>query len=134
MANSILSDTNTWNTIAIDDKIDTTYNISDIDSIYISTNTMSWSPTITTMSGINPGVRADNTLKVQGDAVIDGDLTVGGKSIMKSLEAIEERLAILNPNKELEERWDKLRELRNQYAELEKELIEKEKMWAMLKK
>jgi hypothetical protein len=133
MANSILSDTITWNTIAIDDKIDTTYNISDIDSIYTSTNTMSWSPTITTMSGIDPGVRADNTLKVR-DAVIDGDLTVGGKSIMKSLEAIEERLAILNPNKELEERWDKLRELRNQYAELEKELIEKEKMWAMLKK
>jgi hypothetical protein len=53
---------------------------------------------------------------------------------MKSLEAIEERLAILKPNEELEDRWDELRELRNRYMKLEQEIIEKEKMWAMLKK
>lgn len=74
------------------------------------------------------------TLKVQGDADIDGDLKIKGKSINNSLERIEERLAILRPNEELEKKWDNLRELRKQYMELEQEIIEKEKMWAILKK
>lgn len=99
------------------------------------------SPTITVdtidtidWDSIGANLNNDSSLKVSGNAVIDGDLTVGGKSIMKSLEAIEERLAILKPNEELEERWDELRNLRNKYEQLEKELIEKEKMWSMLKK
>lgn len=74
------------------------------------------------------------SLQVEGDAEINGDLKINGKSIMKSLEAIEERLAILNPNPELEDRWQELRDLRNKYEQLEKEIIEKEKMWSLLKK
>lgn len=73
-------------------------------------------------------------LHVQGDADIDGDLKIKGKSINNSLERIEERLAILRPNEELEKKWDNLRELRKQYMELEQEIIEKEKMWDILKK
>ena len=112
------------------------------DSIYVTsplstgvTWTTGTSPGVTLSDTIDWGnINNDSSLKVSGDAVIDGDLTVGGKSIMKSLEAIEERLAILKPNEELEERWDELRELRNRYMQLEQEIIEKEKMWAMLKK
>jgi len=80
------------------------------------------------------------SLKIKGDAQFEGDVTfegdiaIKGKSIKESLLAIEERLAILRPNEALEKKWDNLRELRKQYMELEAEIIEKEKMWAILKK
>lgn len=77
---------------------------------------------------------SDAKLKVQGDAEFDGDVKIKGKSITEMFEKIEERLGILHPNEELEEKWDELRELRNRYVELEKEIIEKEKMWDILKK
>jgi hypothetical protein len=61
------------------------------------------------------------------------DIKIGGKSLSESIEKIEERLGILKPNPELEERWDKLKELRNQYMELERDLLEKEKIMKILK-
>ena len=73
-------------------------------------------------------------MQVKGDADFEGDLKLKGKSLKDSLEAIEERLAILRPNEELEEKWENLRGLRKMYMELEAEIIEKEKMWAILKK
>ena len=75
-----------------------------------------------------------NSLEVMGNANFEGDLKLKGKSLKDSLDAIEERLAILHPNEELEEKWDNLRGLRKMYMELEAEIIEKEKMWAILKK
>jgi hypothetical protein len=53
--------------------------------------------------------------------------------LSKSIDAIEERLGILNPNPELEERWDQLKVLRKQYIDLEKDLLEKEKLMKILK-
>ena len=79
-------------------------------------------------------VNPSHTLDVKGDANFEGDVKIKGKSLVESLEKIEEKLAILRPNEQLEEKWDKLRELRKQYMELEKEIIEKEKMWDILKK
>jgi len=61
------------------------------------------------------------------------DITVGGKSLTKAIEQIEERLGILNPNPELEGRWDALKDLRRQYIEMEKDLLEKEKIMKILK-
>jgi hypothetical protein len=61
------------------------------------------------------------------------DIVVGGKSLTQAIEKIEERLAILKPNTELESRWEQLKELRNQYVELEKDLLEKEKIMKILK-
>lgn len=75
-----------------------------------------------------------DTLQVKGDASFEGDLKVQGKSIVDSLDRIEDRLAILRPNEELEEKWEQLRGLRKAYMELEQEIIEKEKVWAILKK
>ncbi len=86
-----------------------------------------WNDTISIASN-------DNSLVVKGDAEFKGELTIQGKSLKESLAKIEERLAILHPNEELEEKWDKLRGLRKMYMELEAEIIEKEKMWAILKK
>lgn len=75
-----------------------------------------------------------HSLKVKGDADFDGEVTIKGKSLTDMIEKIEERLAILHPNPELEDRWDELKELGKRYKELEAEIIEKERMWAILKK
>jgi hypothetical protein len=61
------------------------------------------------------------------------DIVIGGKSLTDAIEKIEERLGILRPNSELEERWEQLKELRKQYIEMEQDLLEKEKMWKILK-
>ena len=75
-----------------------------------------------------------NTLQVKGNADISGELTVQGVNLTKRLDKIEERLGILRPNEQLEEKWENLRALGNAYRELEKEIIEKQEMWAILKK
>lgn len=74
------------------------------------------------------------TLSVKGNADISGELTVQGVKLSDRLDKIEERLGILRPNEELEEKWDNLRALRNAYLELEAEIKEKEAMWGILKK
>ena len=62
-----------------------------------------------------------------------GDISIGGKSLSEAINKIEERLGILHPNSALEERWEKLKELRQQYVEMEKDLLEKEKLMKILK-
>lgn len=93
-----------------------------------TTDTITWSNDwITTQ--ITP-----NTIDVKGDANIQGELIVKGVKLSERLDRIDERLAILHPNEELEEKWENLRGLRKAYMELEAEIIEKEKMWAILQK
>ena len=112
--------------------------------VYTTTNTgsINWGTSNGYTIG-NSGLSQDlksHTLHVKGNAEFEGDVTfegdiaIKGKSIKESLLAIEERLAILRPNEELEEKWENLRGLRKMYMELETEIIEKEKMWAILKK
>jgi len=74
------------------------------------------------------------TLQVKGDAVFEGDIKVKGKSLDKTLTKLEERLAILHPNEKLEVKWEKLRELRKQYMELEADILEKEQIMEILKR
>jgi hypothetical protein len=73
-------------------------------------------------------IGADGLTMKQG-----ADIKIGGKSLCEAIEKIEERLGILKPNIELEERWDKLKELREQYMEMERDLLEKEKIMKILK-
>jgi len=61
------------------------------------------------------------------------DIKIGDSSLSEVLAKLEERLNILHHNHKLEDKWESLRKLGNQYRELEKELIEKEKMWKILK-
>ena len=97
---------------------------------------------VLTSNGTGPSwatITADPSLKgaslsVKGDADFEGEVTIKGKSLIDMFDKIEERLAILHPNPELEEKWDNLRALRNAYLELEKEIKEKEAMWSILKK
>lgn len=78
----------------------------------------------------NPGIDVS-----QGDIKIhnDGDIKMGEQSLKEFMTRVEERLNILQPNPELEQQWNELRELGNRYRELEKELLEKNKMWEKLK-
>ena len=75
-----------------------------------------------------------NSLSVKGNADFEGEVTIKGKSLTDMFEKIEERLAILHPNPKLEDKWDELKELGKRYKELEAEIIEKERVWAILKK
>jgi hypothetical protein len=75
-----------------------------------------------------------STLHVKGNANFEGDVKIKGKDLADMFDKIEARLAILHPNPELEDRWDELKELGKRYKELEAEIIEKEKVWGILKK
>lgn len=72
------------------------------------------------------------SLNVKGDAEFEGDIKIKGKSLVKTLEQIEDRLAIVHRNEELEEKWEELRELARKYKALEQEILEKEKIWKLL--
>jgi hypothetical protein len=97
----------------------------------------------TIASGAGTGVNwttgttnTNNTVQINSDGMQikeGGDIKIGGKSLSEAIDKIEERLGILNPNPELEERWDQLKELRKQYQEMEKDLLEKEKLMKILK-
>ena len=120
--------------------------------VYTTTNTGSVSPAlywgmngtsgssgqVLTSNGTGSTIFADPNLKgasiqVKGDAEFDGEVTIKGKNIADMFAKIEERLAILHPNPELEDKWDELKELGKRYKELEAEIIEKEKVWKILK-
>jgi hypothetical protein len=73
-------------------------------------------------------------VKVVGDAIFDGEVTIRGVKLDDRLTAIEERLGILRPNNDLEGRWEKLKALGEEYRRLEKEILEGEDIWATLKK
>jgi hypothetical protein len=78
----------------------------------------------------------DTAVKINTDGIImkeGSDIKIGGKSLTEAIEKIEERLGILKPNPELEERWEQLKALRQQYVELEQDLLEKEKIMKILK-
>lgn len=123
---SSISDTD-YITISLDGMLNGT-NASDIYTISGSTDTITWANDWITTS------TAHHTIDVKGDANIEGELIVQGVKLSERLDKIEEKLAILHPNPELEEKWENLRGLRKAYMELEAEIIEKEKMWAILQK
>lgn len=63
----------------------------------------------------------------------DADIEINGESLVATLRGIQERLNILQPNTKLEQEWDQLRALGEQYRQLEKQLEEKSRMWSALK-
>jgi len=79
---------------------------------------------------IDPGIDV-----TEGDVKVhkDGDIKIGERSLKEFIDSVEERLNILRPHPDLEQKWDELRELGDKYKQLEQELLEKEKMWSKLK-
>lgn len=82
----------------------------------------------------NWSIRDDNnvstTIDLKGE---NADIKINGVSLTDTLKTIQDRLNILRPNPELETEWDQLRELGEQYRELEKKVKEQGDMWAKLK-
>jgi hypothetical protein len=111
------------------------YTITSSPSTVYTTNVGSPGQTLT-CNGTTPMWSTSPTtpLKVNGDAEIDGDLKVKGKSLSEAIENIEKRLAILHPNEKLEEKWEELKTLGERYRELEKDILEKEQIWDIIKK
>jgi cell shape-determining protein MreC len=126
--------TDTLSTITIGDQLDLDLSISDSDMF-------TWT------SGNDP---ITITAPSSGKSILDG-LTTDSFSLSSTWdtsyhapdkrldklfewqEEVNKKLAILQPNPELEEQWSELKELRQRYIELEKELTEKTKMWDILK-
>ena len=84
------------------------------------------SPNLTVGTSIN----TSGTIDLRGD---DADIVVNGVSLMDKINAIGERLNMLDINPELEAEWDQLRELGDCYRQLEQELKTKSEMWKTLK-
>ena len=81
-----------------------------------------WSPTLS--------AGTSGTIQLVGD---NADIVVNGVSLMGKINAIAKRLNLLDINPELEAEWDQLRELGEQYRQLEQELKAKSEMWTILK-
>jgi len=62
----------------------------------------------------------------------NADIEINGESLVAMLKRIEERINLLTVNQELESEWEELRELGNQYRELEQRIKDKLETWAKL--
>lgn len=62
----------------------------------------------------------------------DADIEINGVSLNQTLKDIQERMAILEPNPALEAEFKELRDVRQKYIELERNLLEKKQMWDTL--
>ena len=125
-----------------------TYNLSSggIDTITIdsnnfytgsitSANTLTWSQPYDNYT-ISNTWNNDSWVNISSDGITmkeGSDIKIGSRSLTEAISAIEDRLAILKPNPELEDRWEQLKDLRRQYEALEKDLLEKEKIMKILK-
>ena len=90
-------------------------------------------------SNISASNWTTNTLTVppSGRMELQGaqaDIVMNGVSLNDTLKLIQDRLCMLRPNRELEQEWDQLRDLGDQYRKLEKQLMEKQRAWDILKK
>jgi hypothetical protein len=77
------------------------------------------------------------TVKITGDGLdLDdtADIKIGDKSLKDFMFKMEERLALLTARPDLEEKWDKLRDLKKQYDDLVKDIEEKQKIMDLLKR
>lgn len=90
----------------------------------------------TTGTGSHPYTINPYTMNQSGKVQISGenaDLVIGEKSMRDWMERVEERLNILHPNAKLEEEWEELRALGEQYRQLEQHIKDKQATWDRLK-
>jgi hypothetical protein len=138
ITDSAMVSENSWQSVPL---VTISPNTGAVQNNWVGSNTFSnvtWTTTNTGGWGMGSGAgeyQVNNDLKggqlhLEGDGA---DIHINGESLMKTLQALEQRLNILRPNTELEAEWDQLRELGDQYRQLETELMEKQKMWNKLK-
>lgn len=119
-----------------------TYTIGNIDTITLDSAITSYSTVGQTLSWSNDysnytfGPNNDTAVNITPDGIFikeGSDIKLGGHSLGDFIKSVEDRLAILKPNPELEEKWEQLKDLRRQYEALEKDILEKEKIMKILK-
>ncbi len=76
------------------------------------------------------GVNQSGKVSLKGN---NADIDINGKSLVKWMEAMEERMNWMQPNVELEKEWDDLKKLGDRYRKLEQKCREKAEMWKKLK-
>ena len=100
--------------------------------------------TVSITSGTSATTAGTFTLNSNWDTSYNDCITIGGQTITESKlkvldglqewqEEVNKKLAILQPNPALEDRWEELKSLREQYIALEKDLLDKEKVWDIIK-
>ncbi len=75
-----------------------------------------------------------NQIHVTGDAIFNGNINWQGRDMRSWFESVETRLAMLQPNPELEQEWSELAELRQRYMELERDILAQQQVFDILKK
>lgn len=83
----------------------------------------------------NINISMNNDSYINGKMYLEGegaDIEINGKSLSSAIANIEERLAILHCNPELEAEFQELHNLGEQYRKVEKQLMEKKKVWDKL--
>jgi len=83
----------------------------------------------------NINISMNNDSYINGKMYLDGegaDIEINGKSLSSAIANIEERLAILHCNPELEAEFQELHQLGEQYRKVEKQLMEKKTVWDKL--
>jgi hypothetical protein len=71
----------------------------------------------------------EGKLSLRGE---DADIDINGVSLMTTIKEIGDRLNMLCPDPEMEQEWDQLRELREQYEAKLQECREKSRAWKAL--
>lgn len=74
-------------------------------------------------------VNPSGKISLQGEGA---DIEINGESLVTMLKRIEERINLLTVNHKLESEWEELRELGNQYRELEQRIKDKLETWNKL--
>lgn len=98
-------------------------------SLYASTNGLGYDDFVINSPNFDAAVKIAST----GIEMEEGcDIKVGDRSLLKTLDAISERLAILETNGKLEAEFEELRLLGDRYRKLEVELKEKMVTWDLL--
>jgi hypothetical protein len=83
------------------------------------TNTQPWYSNTTSSK-----IRLDGT---------DADIEINGISLLKTMQEIQSRLNLLQPNVALEKEWEELFELGKKYRALEQQIKDKQATWDRLK-
>jgi len=80
----------------------------------------------------NPAMEVNQggQVSLKGD---NADIDINGKSLVKWMQVMEERMNWMQPNVELEAEWDDLKKLGDRYRKLEQKCKEKAEMWKKLK-
>ena len=103
-------------------------------NITVTPNTSPWVVNDSAINWRNPSVNTtitqSGTIELQGEKA---DIKINGVSLTEQLKAIQDRLNILVPNTKLESDWEELRELGNQYRQLEQKIKDQVDVWERLK-